>query len=441
VAGARVSVVDITRMVRLRRRCVFGALVGYIAAGFLVLFVFAHPAFLVAAIVLTFSSWYAEHGNRPAAIVHVTLTSISIAFIVWAWFDFHAGLERLAEHSSFRHIRPDAHASLTLLVGLGAVGIGVTTWSFVSLLQYNRELAARGMRQPRVAFLLRWTRMTAFVESPHFLRMTAYFVLSVASIAIPAAAYFGWMRKMWASPDAPSFGWLLPAIVGFLVCLATSRWAFARATRSAALGVAEARERDRRPPVLLLRSFGDDLVSVAPMFRARTFRAGPAAVRQRTLEECLEQALWRYGPVIAVGLPGETLPPAGAAREYLPNEQWRTAVRERIAEAHLVVVILGRTVGLRDEYRMLAECGALEKVAAVFPPVESTERSARWATFAEEAPRAPQLTPGAVSRGLLVRPAPDGSSSLITCQWDDEECYLLGLRCIMGVHTQRPCPV
>jgi hypothetical protein len=155
-------------------------------------------------------------------------------------------------------------------------------------------------------------------------------------------------------------------------------------------------------------------------------------VRQRTLEECLEEALWRYGPVIAVGRPGETLPPAGAAREYLPDDAWRNKIREHIAEAAVIVVILGSTEGLRDEYRMLAECEAMGKLVAVFPPVDADRRSARWAVFAEAALSSASGTLSDLSQALLAQPTEGGSVRLITCDWQDEECYVLALRCSLG---------
>jgi hypothetical protein len=40
----------------------------------------------------------------------------------------------------------------------------------------------------------------------------------------------------------------------------------------------------------------------------------------RTLEDVVEIALRQFGPVVAIGRPGESLPPTGAAREYVRND-------------------------------------------------------------------------------------------------------------------------
>ncbi len=42
-----------------------------------------------------------------------------------------------------------------------------------------------------------------------------------------------------------------------------------------------------------------------------------------TLEEAAEKILNAWGPVIAIGRPGEGLPPAGAAREYVAGDAWQ----------------------------------------------------------------------------------------------------------------------
>src|SRR5512140_1727242 len=106
-------------------------------------------------------------------------------------------------------------------------------------------------------------------------------------------------------------------------------------------------------------------------------------------------------------------------------------IRETSVEARIIVIILGSTAGLRAEYRMLAEIGAMGKVAAVFPPVAPAERAVRWATFAEAALPATRSTVANVSRVIIVQTRTDGSLRLLTCEWQDEECYVLAMRCCL----------
>src|SRR5262249_17876664 len=65
------------------------------------------------------------------------------------------------------------------------------------------------------------------------------------------------------------------------------------------------------PPVLLLRSFTDDVAGIPPnMLIPRWFR------RRKRLEETIGEQLTGAGPFVAIGRPGERLPQLGASRLY-----------------------------------------------------------------------------------------------------------------------------
>ncbi|MGW3074315.1 transferase [Kitasatospora sp. NPDC001132] len=108
----------------------------------------------------------------------------------------------------------------------------------------------------------------------------------------------------------------------------------------AARGAAQALLRDGRRPVLYLRSFDDE---AAAREDART------AAGLRTREVQFAAALGAVGPVIAVGRPGETLPLLGAARFYLPLDDWQGTVRRLMDLSQLIVLRLGPGEGLRWE--------------------------------------------------------------------------------------------
>jgi hypothetical protein len=90
--------------------------------------------------------------------------------------------------------------------------------------------------------------------------------------------------------------------------------------------------KDPREPVLFPRQFGDDDVRhedpTLPLSFARTF------------EERMVRALGAIGSVVAIGRPGDHLPPPGAARIYLSNEAWQAEVsacsRDRCPAIHRV---------------------------------------------------------------------------------------------------------
>lgn len=132
--------------------------------------------------------------------------------------------------------------------------------------------------------------------------------------------------------------------------------------------------------MLYLRSFGDDRLRMRTGGAHRhdlAERIRP--VRRELVEELVVDKLWRYGPVVAVSEPGGAQPPIGAAREQLPDHEWRAAIEERMTAAALIVVIIGRTQGLAWEVETLARLGLLTKVLWVFPPVDVGELERRWA--------------------------------------------------------------
>ena len=143
--------------------------------------------------------------------------------------------------------------------------------------------------------------------------------------------------------------------------------------------------RDPRPPVLYLRSFGDD--------RLRLWRATfgrPSLVERFTprrsdrFEEVLVRYLSRYGPVIAVNPPGNQASPLGAARETIEPADWQSAVANWMARAALIVFLAPPsrvTQGLHWELRTVAEHGQLDKALVVVPPVSAEQLQARWRAF------------------------------------------------------------
>ena len=89
---------------------------------------------------------------------------------------------------------------------------------------------------------------------------------------------------------------------------------------------------DGRPPVVYLRSFHvDRRLSRRPLAVGRL-------VSIRTEEEQLVQALREFGPVVALGAPGERLPRLGASRVYVEDADWQPQVLALLGRAALVVI-------------------------------------------------------------------------------------------------------
>lgn len=159
---------------------------------------------------------------------------------------------------------------------------------------------------------------------------------------------------------------------------------------------AEVIANDPRPPVLLLRSFADDhrRLKQDTLFSAAWWgvRAMWGPPRQEppfnlpSLEELISSVLSRVGPVVAIGLPGEILPPAGAAREWATDATWQQRVEALLRECQLVVMVVGETNGedgLAWEVRKVFEMGLWSKLVLVAPPLSEVEVRERWQKYHE----------------------------------------------------------
>ncbi|AUG75518.1 transferase [Kitasatospora sp. MMS16-BH015] len=138
---------------------------------------------------------------------------------------------------------------------------------------------------------------------------------------------------------------------GFLVL----RYARPRSSRPAA----RALQADGRPPVLYLRSFADD--PTAAQIDDGT------ALNIHSREEQLTAALHAFGPVIAVGRPGEPLPQLGAARFYLPLDDWKPTILELMDLCQLIVLRVGLGEGLRWEISQVVAHQPSRKLVLLTP--------------------------------------------------------------------------
>jgi hypothetical protein len=139
--------------------------------------------------------------------------------------------------------------------------------------------------------------------------------------------------------------------------------------------------KDRRPPILYLRSFADDEIEEplsAPVPAAGGAIGGAiggllvgilgsAAHAALTQEERLADSLGRLGPFVAIGEPGEELPDLGAARLYVAADRWQEVVADLISRARLVVIRPGAGRGLWWEIERVLASVPGDKVAFWLP--------------------------------------------------------------------------
>jgi hypothetical protein len=148
---------------------------------------------------------------------------------------------------------------------------------------------------------------------------------------------------------------------------------------------AEATARDSRPPILLLRSFSDDHSLRVRRSGLLAALAGRFTGKAVGFEEVLVRVFAAHGPVLAIGRPGEALPPVGAARAYIPaGGDWKAEVRALAERSAWIVLVLGSSEGFRWELDMVLGLGSPEKVVIALPPLTAESLQPRWEALRRE---------------------------------------------------------
>jgi hypothetical protein len=142
---------------------------------------------------------------------------------------------------------------------------------------------------------------------------------------------------------------------------------FAQLRRRLARSASELARKDQRPPILLLRSFQDDAITVENerFWGYRFLRVRNERIR---LEEVIAESLYTYGPLIALSNPLDALPPLGAAKENISDDHWKSAVESYVEHAQKIVLIAGPTPNLAWEVNLILSKEMASKCLFVFPP-------------------------------------------------------------------------
>jgi hypothetical protein len=97
------------------------------------------------------------------------------------------------------------------------------------------------------------------------------------------------------------------------------------------------------------------------------------------LEEMIAGVVARFGPFVAVGAPDESLPQLGAARAYLPRDDWQNTIIDWVDAAQLIILVAGTTHWVRWEFNMVLRRGHWPNLIVVMPPSARPEHNAaRW---------------------------------------------------------------
>lgn len=149
--------------------------------------------------------------------------------------------------------------------------------------------------------------------------------------------------------------------------------------------------RDARPPVLYLRSFGDDRLKLLTATLGRPSLIERFTPRRfDTFEEILVRHLSHHGPVIALNPPGTKLAPLGAARETVDSADWQSVIAAWMARSVMIVFVgpPGQvTQGLHWELETVSANRHWHKTLIVVPPVPPEDLQRRWPGFLDACAR------------------------------------------------------
>ncbi len=167
---------------------------------------------------------------------------------------------------------------------------------------------------------------------------------------------------------ATIFGWSVSLFTGKLWGIEFAKGRrkklCALAEQHASLSASELRQRDTRSPVVYLRAFADE-----------------TRIRESALETVIVDTGFLVGPVVAIGQPGERLPPVGAARDYVPDDSWKEWVTGWMDQAQAVILVLGHTMGVAWEAVTLLDKGLLSRAVLILPPDSGADRDALLESF------------------------------------------------------------
>ena len=180
-------------------------------------------------------------------------------------------------------------------------------------------------------------------------------------------------------------------LVGVVALLLASGVAYRFARLRAARDANEKRAQDRRPPIIFLRNFADDEVTIRTSPLTRKSMVEKLGLRQfERFEEILVRYLSVYGPVVAVNDPRREGARLGAARESFPHDGWQDGVAKYLHECQMIVVAAAPdrpTEGLRWELEQISHPDLLAKTVFVVPPYPARQVLSRWRVFQQLATR------------------------------------------------------
>lgn len=118
-----------------------------------------------------------------------------------------------------------------------------------------------------------------------------------------------------------------------------------------------------------------------PILYVRSFPHERSAASMTAADSAIAIALKDIGPLVAVGVPQEKLPPSGALRLYFRDEEWQEKVEALMSMSRLIIIEAGYTVGLDWEMKTARQYFSPEEIYISFLGWEKLDEDKRFSEF------------------------------------------------------------
>ena len=321
-----------------------------------------------------------SRGSRRVAWASATTAIVVIPWGVYGWF-----LEATAEQIH------DGTIWVFLLARLEQASVFVLAGIVGAILVRHSEICRLRNQLPG-KYLTVWRLCGVIKPIRHAWRVLIDkpFALSVCALLLDGTGFYGYNQTAsWLREDSKAFAAFVPTAATTLEAhylyvtglsmlviplmflwmrgaLAAAEWVRLRARRSAVMTAEQALTLDARAPVLFLRPFADDHVSLSAVVVPTTVKLLNPERERMDLEDLLDTCL-SLGPIIALGRPHDGSPPVGVPRAYAGTD-WKPLVTTLMDKASLIVLAISDSEGIWWEFDQLTAPNNRGRSLIVVPP-------------------------------------------------------------------------
>jgi hypothetical protein len=263
---------------------------------------------------------------------------------------------------------------------------------------YTNDIANPKLRSIAIAAQLKSSQ--SLIKS-YLFEIAAWLVIPIGIVIAPLIIILILilLPPLWMNPV---YGYVLQGVA--LCIIASVFFRLRRRARRYRLNALSDLRKDKRDPVLYLRSFYSDDEESFERFS------------KRTDEEILSSTLRKIGPVITIGRPdemgqnkedsmsGEDLPLLGAIRIFFTDKDWQTKVAELMSISQLLVINAGTSEGLLWEIKAAVNSAGPLKILISLLPWQSLDRNTRKRRYNYFRERAEKAINDALPNGNLKLP-------------------------------------